>query len=553
MILRGRVSPLRICDKCGAQRQSNTMRVLAGRWICNWHPHYIAEETLDKVPYRQFPVKPFKGAKPFAPRETFQLAEEELLTFLLENYQYDVVRHPTNAPDQQTAALDVQATEKSTGVFGAGWTGIYLYELIREGRRPRAMLARARSGLREIADWLLSRIVAYPGDPNGFSSDDDAWGGFEQTGLRVGSGLFYAHHVTAAAFALLRAYQVHGDSRHLEAARAASWFLRSLQCGDKLTALFTSSDAAGTQRLHRGAFSHAGSIDGQLFLDHRFYAQDLWCTEFLRELMAVVGDEVIGSAATGGATSFSESRAAPISTCIAEALAFWSTGAADSGTGTVINGLSTDTPREYYDSYPVTKGWFTDGTGAWKYSATDSSAVTGMRWAMALRALRAAEGDSSRVTGLFDWLMTFVAKSAWAMPDETVRGVNVGEKRIWDNQIGAFDPRISVPATMKVVGGLTDDGAYHLGATGLISELYSSRQRASFGALKSALSMPRPGSRGGSEDNRYFWLANMGRCGLSFQPRTGPGAGRRSDIHAAAMAGLVFRQEPKAFMNQGPS
>ena len=557
---------MRTCDRCGANRPMSAMRQVAGRYICDWHQHYVPYEVHDKnQKLKTFPIKGIKNAKPFDPQDTHQEAEESLLSFLLANYQYDVVQLPDSAPPRPTAFLDTSAQAGTTGVMGAAWTAIYLHALVDEDRRPYEMVARARAGLATIADWLLTRIYAYPGRAGGLTSAHPGWGGFSYNATLAGSAaFFYVAPTAAAGLALLRAYQVHGTAGYLDGARAVAWFCRNAQSGGRLGAGFSSSDSAGTTRIQYGAFTKSMNVaaDGATQQhDHYFTPAGLFVCEFLQALKDEVGDEVIGSSDTS--LAYSQSRAATISEAIAECRAFWTNGALDATLGLTFSGFSTTRPFEGFNAYPAAKLSLT-GTGSWRYNDGEQSTGTTINfldWALGLRGLRALEGDSATVTGLFDWVMTFTSNPATELPTQTFRGVETrayDERYFWASALGEFDPAKAAPFSLKVRDAGADvkmnaSQTHHLGCSGLLAPLYSARQQVKFGAFKAAMGIQRPRQRttGGTEDGIFERLPLMGRCGLEYQPTTLLNSTRRRDVYAAAMTGLIYRESPKAFAGRG--
>jgi hypothetical protein len=558
---------MRTCDICGANRPLHAQRQVAGRYVCDWHRHYVPYEVHEKnQKVKTFPVKAIKNAKPFDPIDTHQEAEETLMAFLLANYQYDTIQLPDSAPPRPMALFDTSAQPGTTGVMGAAWTAIYLHALVTENLRPYEMVARARAGLAEIADWLLTRIYAYPGRAGGLTSAHPGWGGFAYDGAVAGaSAFFYVYPTAAAGLALLRAYQVHGTAGYLDAARAAAWFCRNAQCGDRLASGFSSSDSAGSNRAHFGTFTRSmnvsvsGAVQQQ---DHLFSPAGLFVCEFLDALMDEVGDETIGSSDTS--LAYSQSRAILISEAIAECRTFWRDGVNDAALGRIVTGLSSTTPYDSFNAYPATKFSLT-GTGSWRYDDDEQASGTTINfldWALGLRGLRALEGSSATVTGLFDWVMTFGSNPAYELPTKTARGVTVADydqRYFWASGLGTFDPSVAAPFDLKVRADGADvrmnaSQAYHLGCSGLLAPLYSARQGVKFGALKAAMGQQRPRQRttGGTEDGIYERLPLMGRCGLSFQPTTLLNSTRRRDVYAAAMTGLIYREAPKAFVGRGP-
>lgn len=565
MINIGRAYPKKTCDVCGTFRDAKpgVFRLRRGRVVCDYHPNYVATEEAEARPIKTFKVKPVANARPFAPKDTYETAEWQVFNYVASKYRVDEDRVFSGA-----LRADLNSSLYSFGARGAGWAAIYLYELITENKRPRRMITAARAKLAEIADWLLTRIVSYPGRPGLWTSADISWGGFAESGsTTAGANVFTTANSAAAGLGLLRAYQVLGKQDYLDAARATVWHCRSAQSGGCLGGVFSSTDAGGAQRYHFGTFAtRTQGQAGSAAHDHHFTPGALVALELYRAFLDVVGDEVIGSSST--ATGYSISREALLSTAIAEAAAFWAAGAYDATRGAVVNGLSSSTPFNGFNAFPATKsGTFgLTGTGSWRY--LDAEAATGTTidaesWAIGLRALRAVEGNSAHVTGLFDWLMTFGSNPANQLPSvSAVRdtGLSLSEKALAAGLMGTYDPRFALASPLKVRDGapLADvkyeatGASYSLVSVGLMADLYSERQPARFKDLKDALGVPRPLTRGGLDDGRAFWLGTMGRCGLSLQPRTATsGTLGALSTYAASTVGLVYRRGPQAFAERG--
>jgi hypothetical protein len=536
---------MRTCDRCGAKRPGNAFRVISKRWICNWHDHYVASEELEKIPIQTFPVKPFKDAKPFEPRDTYERAEWEILNYVTGSYRTDF----DTIANYSIVKGNVNGSFGSSGVFGAAWTCIYLYELIAENRRPATMITIARAKLREIADWLLTRQWGAPhlGSVGTYGAEM-GWGGYSQFGeqLVTTDMTFTSIHSIYAGMAMLRAYQIHGDSRYLESARATAWFVRTTQSSGKHALFFTSSDVGGADRMeipgvvsalvYTGGFSaqsSAYSLAGGIGL------------EFLFLYGTIVGDEVIGSSDTAGA--YSISRAATVSAALAEMLAFYKTGVMDFVRNGVYTGLSSTTPFLQYSARP-------DLAGTWTYTTTvdGESAVSGVGFALALRGVRAVEGDTAFVTTIFDWLMTFGSNPANQFAAETPLRMESGTS-VKDKQAsikGTYDPTLSWATSLSVFNNVGAAVKYEALSTihafqtvGLLAGLWSTRQPAQFRELKQALNEPRSWTERGDQDGRHFFLGPMGRSGLNLQPRNTATTGFNI-VGEAAITGLIYRQDP---------
>ena len=529
----------RVCDVCGRLRPP-PFRQVDGLHICDMHPGFVPRSLLEKIQYREIVPEPIPHPKPNAPRDTHEAAEAEIL--MLAAYAPDDVFDVTAGPMPASAPDTFQA---------AAWAAIYLYHLIVEDQRPGHWITFATSLLRSLATWLYENQHAGPAGAGGRTSDDIRWGSYNRGTVQQED--FYVEDSGAAGLALLRAYQLLGDSRYLDGARACAWFVRSMQCGDLLVSRPSSTDSAGSSVKHWGMWSHRFVLAAAYDFDHRYYPSDLVCLEFLHLFKTVAGDETIGSVTPDG--NYTGSRAAAVSTCIAEARAFWESAVWSVDDGAAIKGLSTATPREYFDSYPANKGAFT-GRGSWQYQdgpLATGTLITGASWAMGIRAFHSIDGASATVTGLFDWLMGFTSNSTYELPED------YDARLLWGGAKGEYDPKVALSTLLLVRDGtplaaVTKNGSsfYDLTTTGLLAALYATRQAATFKATKSALNDRRPRSREGTDNDNAMplYLGQLGYCGLSYQPFTDASLNRKKSVTRASQVGLVYRQSPKAFMGR---
>lgn len=556
MIVAGHVTARRTCDVCGAIREmkAGVFRKIAGRYVCDWHANYIPEEALEKIPLQTFPVRPIKDAKPFAPRDTYEVAESELLSFLAHNYQTDYLDTTWGYPSP------VSSDTWLGGVYGAAWTAIYFYDVISEAQRSRKTIAYLRTKLREIADWLLTRMIAGPHKVSSWDNTHIQWGAFA-TSAGAATGLdttLYPSINGAAGIALLRAYQLFGSSKYLEAARAAAWHVRSAQCGGYITSWHAQLVDGGDHH-HWGTFTRTINIDAAGFvrMDHYYTPGELTCLEFLVLFRSIAGNETIGSSDIS--LHFSRSRETTVTTAIAEAVNFWTgVGPMDATVGTSVQGFSITTPYHGFNSFPTNNKYLVTGTGSWEYSdGLAGTMVGGLEWATGIRALSAA---SQSVTTMFDWLMTFTSNATKELsdPGSAPRSQpTYTQKTLYGTYKGdSFDPKRALSTSLLVKesgSSVTKNatGIYDYAALGLLASLYSSRQQASFKNTKDALNEPRPRSRGGLQDGLYLRLPLLGRSGLGMQPYTSESLQRHQAVPYAAMTGLIYRQAPKAFMGRG--
>jgi hypothetical protein len=546
----------RVCDVCGRLRPGKCFRIVSGVWICDRHPSYVPRQVLEKVPYINLgaPVT-IAGAKPWNPIDTYEVSEGQILNLI-------ALQAPADSLDVTNGA----GAPAASTVQAAAWGCLYLYDVITEAKRPTRWVTLARLTLKKLADWLYDHQWGGPVTGT-YTNAMMEWGSYNR---RTVGEEFFSEDSGAAGLALVRAYQLLGTPGYLTAARACAWFLRSCQCGDKKSLLPCSTDpTAGVSPRHHGAWTHNVLLNGgNFYFDNRYYPGDLIGLEFLQAFQQVAGDESIGSSST--IATFSSSRAAPVSTAIAEALAFWTQGVFSVDDGVVINGFSAATPREFFSSYPAATNIPapTFGTlanrGSWQYQdgpLSSGTAITSLGWAIGLRALRALGVD---VTGIFDWLMGFGSAPAfeasvtshlygtvtWNTPDD--RGIYAGTR-------GTYNPKTALATLLQVrtAGGgavaLNGSGLYDLATVGLLASLYSTRQQAAFGQLKDALVIPRPRWREGFDprDGKYLYLGPLGVSGLSLQPYSDASLNRYESIPRAAMTAGIYRQPPQAYTGRG--
>ncbi len=573
----------RVCDVCGRLRPGKTFRVVSNIWICSFHPSYIPRQPLDKVPFMQIGApRSIPNAKPLALKDTFEVAEGQILNMILSADAGKTTANVTACDGPVNIAgtnipIDSGQDALTTGnERAAGWSLIYLHDLIVEAKRPLLWIRKATALVKVLADYLVARQIDGPGSTRALASTTNAssikWGGY---GGRVGGSAFtcLTEYSAVGGLALLRAYQLLGTPMYLSAARACAWFIRGAQCGDKLIEYPSSSDSAGTSPIHHGAW--ARSALNAVFpehhtLDHFYDPRDLIGLEFLRAFKDEVGDETIGSSAITAV--FGSSRAAPISTCIAEAMAFWTDGAFSVDDGAVINGLSSTTPRNEFSSYPTVQGNSGNfGLGSWNWlegSYHYGLTIASLPWAQAIRGIRAIEGDSARVIALFDYLMSFTSASAYELPTRSltfgeVSQVQTNDQGIYSGTLGAYDPKVAPATVLTVVDpdsapwttptpvAVNGSSFYDLAALGMLAPLYASRQQAAFAATKDSLNLPRPRFREGTDrDNKNIYLGILGTCGLSMQPFTTVGV-RIASVAAAAQLGNIYRYAPQAFGGRG--
>lgn len=544
----------RICDVCASFRPSSQLRQVDDQWVCVKHPGYVSRRALEERPLvGTGGPEPVENAKPWQGRDIYEAAELDVFNLISRDMSPgDALWDVSYGPPRGSAIL--------TSAFDTAWAAIYLYELIAEAQRPLRWVAAAKTRLQALVEWLLARQVGGPRSTVSQSANNGiAYGGFDVNLAVTGVGSFTVLDGASAGIAFLRAYQVFGTDAYYQAALRCADFVRTMQCGDLLATVFSSADAAGTQRRHFGAHTAqmATTVLNAATMNHTYYTSGLVALEFMALLKEAAGDLTIGYSGTISTMPFS--RAATLSTCIAEALAFWTDGVYDSVRLETITGLSTTTPREYFSAYRAG-----GGTGAWAFydgSASTGTTVTSLGLALAIRALSAA-GSTAFADSLFDWLMTFTSNTAYELPATTTNRMVSGydERYLYAGVAGTYNPKTAPAMELKVRAGsplaataTNGSSLYDLAAAGLLAEFYSERQRAWFTDLKWQLTTPRPRGRQGAlpNDGNYLPLGILGCCGLSWQPYTDAVLSRQASVFRAAMTGLIWRQAPTAFGGRG--
>lgn len=585
---RGRVTVKATCDICGREREAKpgVFRRIANRLTCSYHP-FIPEEKLDATPYITFQARPIKDARPFDPRPTYQLGEEQIFSFLADFYRYASLNVSASLPAPSSASgvspIITTPVPVTASAFAASQAALYFHALISEGQRPRSMVAAATRTLRTIADWLVANQEAGPGVVAGTGKlENDVipnvaaqpqWGGYRADAYFQSTATapkYFTLSSAAAGIALLRAYQLFGTQIYADAARACAFLVRNAQCGDLAAFNRSTSDAAGLSPMHWGAWSDYFQVSGSpgtyYEWSQTFSVQTLLCLQFLTIYLDVLGDESVGSSSSALVTSpsgavvancMSASRVALISKCIEEGADFWANAQPDATLGGTIKGFSVATPADGFSSFHV-NFILPAGTGSWGWGSSLSTAgvsILSENWALGLSALYETEGASSRVLEIFDWLMTFTSNPANQLTGD--------DRRILSRTGGTYNPKFALAVLLQVRDAAThafgvkqeatqSPSLYELSTAGLLAPLYSSRQQAAFKEFKDALEQPRFVS---TQSSRTLYLGPLGRCGLSLQPRnTGtisvvPGA--FAFVPKAAMAGRVYRHAPQAFLGRG--
>lgn len=334
----------------------------------------------------------------------------------------------------------------------AGWAAEYLYGVLSENKRPATWLTNATRKIRELADWLLGRQFVS-------SATSSMYGGFPRDGTAGSYSTVYAEDTAMGMLALLRAYQVTSTITYLLGARRSATCLRRMQCCGLRTSNYVVSDAGGG-RFQPGAFPLyvlGSSPYTTTFSSPDFYPSDLVVCRALDVLATVDGDSTYGDATAVG--EFAVPTAATVSQMIAQAVAWWQTGALDVTTGTTYTGLSATTPREFYRTTMSSS----PGNPSWQYKWSDSANgyVTSLNYAKALWALYLIDESSSQVSTVSAWLRGLGGASSFATPNN----YGILQDR---TTVGTFDPTFAPPSEIAIPssGAAAKVGAYYYMTTG---------------------------------------------------------------------------------------
>lgn len=527
----------RICDICGRPRQIEHIRFSEGIAICDVHKEFRTAQQLNKINSRvRVPkVLPVPHPKAFTPQDTYQAAESQIFNWL------------TNFAATSVGAFESSDVTTNAGrplltrpIQGSSLTVLYLGAIIRENRRPAAWITRAKA-----------RMAVELNNTNGGQFKEQFIDSITY-GLFTGTDGLQCESAGLAGLAFLEGYELLGTESYLHSAKRCAHALRDLQAGHLLLTYPSTSDSAGSNRKYWGAWSNSMS-SGQF--DHKYYPSSLVCLQFLTRLLAVAGDGLYGLTGTGGGL-YTSSPSYLLSRSIEDGRAFWTDGALDVVSGTTLTGLSTTTPREFFNSYPAVKqGGLLTGTGSWEYQDADAATgtlITASNWCRAINALYALDGLSTRVASLYDYLMSFESNSAFEHAEGTGLAV------IQRGQTGEYDPAIAPATLLKVRTGsplaataVNGSAFYDWASAGLLAPIHSVRDRVAFNTAKDELSLPRQRyAEGTPRDGETLYLGPLGLSGLSFQPWTTSTA-RVQSATRMAQVGMMYRYGAQAFTGQG--
>lgn len=475
----------------------------------------------------------FRDTQPRSELNTYEAEEGALLNFVIARTGpgTEVLLIDPNSGLYITADGTFQGEEH----FNVQEAARYLYNLIKENKRPTNWITRAKTHLRTLADMELRRQYGSATAASAYSCNTtDVWfGGVTSqsvgvlsvslggragvgsalTGTSPGtdsvpSGYVASLNVASAGLTLLFQYDITGESAYLTGARNAATCLRRFQCGDLLTTGFASSDVTGLNRWHSGMWAHQLQlqIDASFTFEYALIPGNLLGVEFLNLLRSLDGDGTYGDTTAVG--SFIARTDATLSTMISEAVAFWQVGAydtplnADPATaGQVVTAFSTTHPKTYYAGPP------NGGNGSWgrgiDLSTCDSNIYDTELLCLALRSLYPVLGYAGIVKTMYDWL-----RSAGQNPNHVV-GADLSSTNIGDGyraQVplvnGTFDPNLCPPSYLHLAGAdlyssnaaLTEGtcSEYFWESAGFLAQIQAAVDPVNFQVMKDYVSTKQP-------------------------------------------------------------
>jgi hypothetical protein len=492
---------LRTCDVCGTPRKASELTIRDNVAICIRHPGYRTAKELDRLNARQkVPIAPLRTtARPLSSLETWEAEEGQIFDLVTAVAPFEVFDTTSDGcPGIKNSAPGLTGNNSYTA---AGWSCVYLYSVIAENKRPAAWLARAKAKLASLADYLLSvQTPAIAGD----------WtvGGFDLAVIGGPSQRFHAASAGVCCMALCRAYQVTGALKYLDAAKKAAGFIVVLQATD--LAAFTVQPAYGPPAYYWD------DTDGDYGMS--YYPGDLVCYWAFSVLKAIAGDITITAP---DPAAFTSDPSRKISTFMSRHRAFWTTGIANKGTTTLINGLSSATPYEFFDARAANTVW-----------TLNAGNVTAANWALGLRSLYEVEGTSAQTSSCYAYLQGLADDPAFAAPTK------ISHKVLLQGALGDFDPS-TAPPTLFSPAGKDASSFYDFASAGLLAPLAT---RASLDSTKAAIGIARRRTAEGSpRDGRRQYLGRLGMSGYSFQPYAPSVPNRQESVTRAAQCGLLYR------------
>ncbi len=465
---------------CGNLRQIEEMHKQDTLWVCTYDAGERVRTQLDRGNARQrpFTIRPVPHPKPWDNYYPNLLETDDAAVF---NFLAQQVA--AQCRFERVESGHAAYTSAGGSLPALSWAARYFFDLIQENARP-LLVPKAKELLGTIATFLLTRQA---GSLTGFSpsstrATDAFFGGF----LASGATTYVTDDTATSGLALLYAYRALETRAYLDGAKAAANYLRNVQAIGSNATQHTSTDAAGVGRLYTGAVCSEVLATVNFYSNHLFYPHGLLALEFWNELKATNGDQSIG--ATVAVAGFDSTPSQLLSRSITDMRTCWETGITDS-TGTLVNGFSSTTPREYFNAYPQAKSGFSVlGTGLWEYvdgNAAVGTQISGQNFGQAISSLYNYEGATSQVTTISDWLRTFTSNPDFETPDNTSTPV------LYRTTTGTYDPVDSLSTVLQVRDPTTLESTainasslFDWGVFGLMSRVWASRNTASFRASR---------------------------------------------------------------------
>lgn len=566
----------RVCDICSVVYNRSQLRKRSdGYFYCpdDDDKRTAREKDRDAALQRRNRKVVYRDVKPRSEVSTYEQEEGRIFTFLTATGNGGV---PPGEYWDVTSGNGGTAV-RPVRIDGAAWPAVYLYEVINENKRPARWIALAKTKLRSLADYLLTQQLGNPYAGYNYAAEVTAtwYGGFVYIPVtstfdgnlyRLDANYVFSRETAMAGLALLRAYQACGDGKYRDAAVNAATCMRRMQCGDLTTTRYATTVASGTARKHWGVWTHWMKIEDQvgggvapeppteppfppppantpakftnLINFDQYCSIDGMCAfAFLDALKAVVGDDTYGDA--GAVGDFVSGTAATVSTMLSEAKAFWTNGANEEGSSTLIVGFSSATAYSSGFQSAMSNG----SAAAWDAQ----NSVGSIDWAQALWGWHKVYGYDAKVADIWPWLQTATSPNAPASTDRDLSG----------DVLGTFNAKYALVTSYTVGGqaaGVPDDdsGIYNWATMGLLAGIQSVQDPGGLLAAKEACANKvhrygEPSPRQGILDD----ILLIGYSGLGFQTLRVSDNVYTGNIYQsgrlAAMVGLAYRFQPYAF------
>jgi len=444
-------------------------------WVCTYDSGERVRTELDRGNARQrpFTIKPVPHPKPLDHYYPNTLETDDAAVFNFLSRQVEArVRY--ERIDSGSAAY----LTAGGALPALSWAARYFYDLIQENdQHRRVLIPRAKELLGQIADFLSTRQEI---SPLVTRANDAFYGGFLGSGI---GATWITDDTATCGLAMLYAYRVLGTPDYLDRARAAASYLRNVQAIGSHGTNYTSTDATGVGRLYTGSLASEVANASGFYSNSLFYPSALLTLEFWNELKTTDGDQNVGSPATP--TGFSSIPMQLLSESITDLRTCWEVGITDA-TGTIVNGLTSTTPKEVFNAFPTVKPNFTTvvGTGMWEYAdgnADNGTQISSQNFCLALSSLYNYEGATSQVTTISDWLRSFTSNPDFETPDDT------STSDLYRSTTGTYDPTVTIATLLQVRSPvdfsdtkINASSVYDWGAFGLLSRLWASRNTGSF-------------------------------------------------------------------------